>query len=298
MDAPGCPVTVRCPAKLNLFLEVLGRRPDGYHDIDTVMQAIDLYDELHIAPRAGPALRLECDCAGLPSDERNLALRAAMALKEETGYPGGARLRLTKRIPVGAGLGGGSSDAAGALVGLDRAWGLGLRDEGLRQLAARVGSDVAFFLRGGTARCTGRGEAVEPAAARLRARYALVCPPLSVSTAEVYKKLRFPLTPTGARASMLVQCLAQGDVEGLGATLYNRLEEPAFHLYPGLREGKSRLEATGLFAGVLMTGSGAALFGLRRPRSPDRLPRSLASLGLGTWYAVRGIGHGVGVCSR
>jgi len=283
---------VRCPAKLNLFLEVIRRRPDGYHDIDTVMQAIDLYDDLHVSPRAEPALALECSDPALPCDERNLALRAAKALREHTGHRGGAHLRLTKRIPSQAGLGGGSSDAAGALVGLNRAWGLGLSVEELRGVAAQVGSDVAFFLYGGTARCTGRGERVEPVAGPPEQRYVLVCPQVAVSTAEAYKRVRLPLTSAGASASMLIQNLVDGDVEGLGQSLYNRLEDSAFTIDPMLAEVKSRLLASGLFAGVGMTGSGAALFGLCRCEEWVRAYERVAALGLGQTYCVRSITQG------
>ncbi len=153
------------PAKINLTLEVLGRRPDGYHEIASVIQAIDLFDRVLIEP-AG-SLELEVageEVAGVPMEgPRNLAYKAAMALAEETGRPNrGARIVLEKGIPAGLGLGGGSSDAAAALRGLDRLWGLDLGIEALAGIGARVGSDVAFFLHGGAAVARGRGEAVEP----------------------------------------------------------------------------------------------------------------------------------------
>ncbi len=190
MENHATPIIIRCPAKLNLFLEVLGKRADGFHDLDTVMQAIGLCDELRITPgEEGEGLSLACSDASLPTDSRNLVLRAALALRERTGCRRGARLSLTKRIPMQAGLGGGSSDAAGALVGLNAAWGLGLSREELRQVAATVGSDVAFFLYGGTARCTGRGEVVEPVPAPAVFHYVLVCPNVGVSTADAYGRL-------------------------------------------------------------------------------------------------------------
>lgn len=286
------PLTVRCPAKLNLYLEVVRRRPDGYHDLDTIMQAIDLFDELEVVPRRGPELTLECSDASVPADARNLVVRAALALRRHTGHAGGAHFRLAKRIPAGAGLGGGSSDAAGALVALNRLWGLGLSTARLTEVAAAVGSDVAFFLTGGTARCTGRGEQVEPLPAPRTFHYVLVCPALRVSTAGVYARVRFPLTPRRADAIMPLRELASGDVEGLGRALFNRLEAPAFLGHPSLANGKACLAASGNFVGVAMTGSGSALFGVCR--AADRavaLERTMA-LHLGQTHGVRSLAHG------
>jgi 4-diphosphocytidyl-2-C-methyl-D-erythritol kinase len=289
------PLLVRCPAKVNLFLEVVRRREDGYHDIDTVMQAVDLWDELRLAP--GPELRLECSDPALPTDERNLVVRAALALRKATGCRAGAHLRLAKHIPERAGLGGGSSDAAGTLAGLNRLWGLDLPAEELRQVAAGVGSDVAFFLTGGTARCTGRGERVEPVPTTWRPCLVLVCPDVGVSTPEAYARLSFPLTPVGADATMLSHRAVSGDAAGVAQALFNRLESPAFDMYPELRDARDRLEATGLFAGVSMSGSGSALFGLCEPNVWDRAAESAAALQLGTCYRVQGLSRGV-VVSR
>jgi len=292
---PHVMLAVRCPAKLNLFLEVVGKRADGYHDLDTVMQAIGLCDELRITPgEEGEEVSLACSEASLPTDSRNLAVRAALALRERTGCRRGARLELAKRIPMQAGLGGGSSDAAGALAGLNRAWGLGLATEELRDVAASVGSDVAFFLYGGTARCTGRGEIVEPAAAPAVFHYVLVCPRVGVSTAEAFARLG-ALTYPRASASILLAQIAEGSVEGTGRRLFNRLEDAALALRPELHEVKERLARTGLFAGVGMTGSGSGVFGLCRPDDWERAHDTAARLGLGDVYAVRSVHDGVGV---
>lgn len=289
-------VIVRCPAKLNLFLEVVRRRPDGFHELDTVMQAIDLFDDLAITPREEPMLSLECSDPSLPADGRNLVLRAAEALRARTGFRGGAHFALTKRIPPQAGLGGGSSDAAGALVGLNQAWGLGLSREELREVAAGVGSDVAFFLYGGTARCTGRGEVVEPVPARAPCCFVLVCPPFGVSTAAAYGRVR--LTSERARASMLLESLAQGSVAGVGKGLFNRLEDAAFELQPELRGLKARVAGIGLFAGTCMTGSGSGLFGLCEAGVWRRAREAVAGLGAGRVHAVRSVASGVGFASR
>ncbi len=287
------PVSVRCPAKLNLFLEVVERRPDGYHNLDTVMQAVDLYDDLEIVAQPDAGLSLECSDPCLPCDETNLVLRAALALRRAAGGSAGARFRLAKRIPMQAGLGGGSSDAAGALVGLNQAWGLGLSTEDLRQVAAAVGSDVAFFLYGGTARCRGRGELVEPVPVNAQFHYILLFPGVGVSTAEAYARLRFPLTPRGPSASIVFDSLLAGDVTGLGRALFNRLEGPAFGIHPSLAEAKRRLAASGLFEGVCMSGSGSALFGLCRPEDAERAREGTIALHLGDAACVRSIGCGV-----
>jgi 4-diphosphocytidyl-2-C-methyl-D-erythritol kinase len=289
---------VQCPAKLNLFLEVVRRRPDGYHDLDTIMQAVDLFDDLHVAPRDGDELTLECSDPRLPTDGRNLVLQAALALREHAGHRGGARFRLVKRIPSEAGLGGGSSDAAGTLLALNALWGLGLSTAELMQVAAAVGSDVAFFLPGGTAHCTGRGEVVEPLGPVGAFHYVLVCPPVRVSTPEAYRRLRFPLTPCGATATMLRQPLLGGDPGALGPCLFNRLEGPASEMEPSLADAKARLAATGAFAGVLLTGSGSALFGLCRPEDWAAAVERTATLGLGETHAIRSLNHGVRLARR
>ncbi len=162
-------LTVSCPAKVNLFLETRGVRPDGYHEIETVMQAVTLYDTVVLHPRSKGGIVFRCSDPSLPSGIDNLACRAAELLGREVSLPAGVSITLEKRIPYGSGLGGGSSDAAGVLVGLNELFGLGLPRERLCELCARIGSDVAFFVYGGTALCRGRGERVTPVEARATA---------------------------------------------------------------------------------------------------------------------------------
>src|SRR5438132_11639998 len=157
-------LALQAPAKVNLFLEVLGKRPDGYHDLETLMVAVDVTDTLEFWPDESGALTLTCDAPGLTTGPDNLVLRAADRLKRHANYPGGAAIHLAKSIPMQAGLAGGSSDAATSLKGLNRLWNLGLPDAELARLAAEIGSDVAFFFAPGAAWCTGRGEKVEPMA--------------------------------------------------------------------------------------------------------------------------------------
>jgi 4-diphosphocytidyl-2-C-methyl-D-erythritol kinase len=170
-------------AKINLALEVLGKRPDGYHEIATVMQTVDLSDRL--ALEDAEVLELSASAPDIPTDETNLALRAARALRDAAGIERGARITLDKRIPVAAGLGGGSTDAAATLVGLNRLWGLRWPVARLGEVAVTLGMDVPFFLRGGAALGTGRGERLEPLAGGALA-LVLVHPRVGANTAEIY----------------------------------------------------------------------------------------------------------------
>jgi 4-diphosphocytidyl-2-C-methyl-D-erythritol kinase len=278
--APVPPATVRvpAPAKVNLFLEVLGRRADGYHEIATLILAIDLADELDFAPDESGEVSLTCDDPALPTGPDNLVLRAAARLREEAGPTTGARIHLTKRVPWAAGLGGGSSDAAATLEGLNELWRLRLSPAALARIGAEIGSDVPFFLNGPAAWCTGRGEVVTPVPVGRQLDLVLVVPPEGLSTADVYRRLTVPATPVDGRAAR--EALASGDVEGLGRALFNRLQEPAFELSPAVAAAFRRVQAVGA-AGGLMTGSGSALFALCRSptearRVHDDLARGLA----------------------
>ena len=255
----------RAHAKVNLFLRVLGRRADGYHEIETVLHEVSLADELEVrsAPAGRVALHVRASAeaaAQLPPSEDNLVARAARALAERC--PGrGARIDLTKRIPVGAGLGGGSSDAAAALVALDELWGARLSRDALADLAARLGSDVPFFLVGGTARASGRGERI--AALRAGAPLWLV---LGIShrplfTAAVYA--RWEGRPSSPGPAPLEAALAAGDPGELAAHLRNDLEPAALALRPELAAGKEAMMAAGALA-ALVSGSGPTVFGLAR----------------------------------
>ena len=277
--APPGAVRVEAPAKVNLFLEVLGRRADGYHEVATLMLAIDLADELEFAPAAPGELSLTCDDPGLPTGPENLVLRAATRLRDETGSTAGAHIRLTKRIPWAAGLGGGSSDAAAALVGLNELWKLGLSPAALARIGGGIGSDVPFFLNGPAAWCTGRGEVVTPVPVGRPLDLVLVKPPEGLSTADVYRRVNIPASPDDAAAARAA--LAAGDVAALGRGLHNRLQEPAFELSPAVADWHRRLASAGT-AGCLMTGSGSCLFALcRNPaearRVHDDLSRGWAS---------------------
>jgi 4-diphosphocytidyl-2-C-methyl-D-erythritol kinase len=258
----GDTVVVRAPAKVNLYLEVLGKRPDGYHEIATLMVAIRLMDTLVF--KEEPNLRLECNRPELSTGPENLVLRAARLLGERTGCTKGAHIRLVKRIPMAAGLGGGSTDAAATLWCLNRLWRLGLTQDELAKLGADLGSDVPFFFRTPAAWCTGRGEIVTPIALAQQLDLVLLCPSFGCPTAQVYRNVAVPADPEDGKA--LRQALAAGAIEDIGRLLHNRLQPAAEKLAPAIATYYSRLAQLGP-AGQLMSGSGSSLFALCRDRA-------------------------------
>jgi 4-diphosphocytidyl-2-C-methyl-D-erythritol kinase len=258
-------VRVRAPAKTNLFLEVTGKRKDGYHELDTIFVELDLADELEIESAAELEVTAVGD-PGVPSGPENLVWRAADALRKRAGRDLGARIAITKRVPSGGGLGGGSSDAARAIVALDELWGLGLGTDVLREVAATIGSDCAFYVEGGLQRGTGRGEKLEPLPRPpAPLDLVLVVPGATCPTPQVYKALAPFLGPPVRSPSGMLRALESGDREGVARSLWNRLEGPCFQLFPEVARAKRDLEKRGLLA-CLLSGSGATVFGLARDR--------------------------------
>lgn len=246
-------------AKVNLTLEVLGRRPDGYHEVRTVMQTISLADELMIVTAddlslevADPALR----------GEGNLVLRAASLLRNATRHEGGALIRLVKGIPVAAGLGGASSDAAAALVGLNELWGLGLGHDELHPIAAAIGSDVPFFIRGGTALATGRGEAIQPLPDAPRMWLVLLASrhDLAAKTAHMYRRLNPEHWTSGQRSSSLARTVAESS-ELPAASLVNAFDPVAAEVFPALPSLKRAMILAGA-PSVHLSGAGPAIFSM------------------------------------
>jgi 4-diphosphocytidyl-2-C-methyl-D-erythritol kinase len=284
----GPALVIDTPAKLNLHLQVLGRRTDGYHELETVMVSIGLFDTLVIEP--GTA-EIELTCVGaeseLPADSSNLVMRAAEVLRSATGCRGGAKIALSKRIPMQAGMGGGSSDAAAALVGLNQFWQLGLSSEELHPLAAQLGSDVNFFLDSASlAVCRGRGEAVTAAPLRGPLWFVIAKPKGGLSTAAVFRQLAPSELRHGDCSSILAGC-AQGDLASIGGMLRNDLEAPSRALsqdVSGLLDQMHRLA----LAGSRMTGSGSACFGLAANRDQAlRAGRRLKQQGVSEVFVVR-----------
>ncbi len=247
-------------AKINLGLEVLGKRPDGYHEIRTLFQSIDFHDEIEFEEAEPGVLSLEGDDPAIPWDERNLIHRAAVLLRGVAARDVGTRIRVRKRIPAGAGLGGGSSNAAVTLLALNRLWHVGLGRTGLQDMAARLGSDVAYFLEGGLCLGEGRGERLS-ALEDLPPLFGVIAlPPVVSLTAEVYGRFRPSLT-SRLKASKISRFLQSREI----GSLENRLERTVFRLYPQLKDIKRFFQGRGA-ALSLVTGSGSAVFGLFRTR--------------------------------
>ncbi len=266
----GQALVVRTPAKLNLFLDVLGKRPDGYHELETLMVSIGLYDTLRIHTNPSGRLELSLHEASpgvtremrelLPLDERNLVLKAAQLLREQTGCPLGASIKLSKSIPLQAGLGGGSSDAAAALVGLNRLWNLGLSPAELHPLAAKLGSDVNFFLDSvPLALCRGRGEQITPEPLSRPLHFVIVKPPVGLSTRDVFLALRPDRAPRGS--DVLRSTLQSGDLSQIRSQLHNSLEVPAVELSDEVASVLASLDRVAS-VGRMMTGSGSSCFAL------------------------------------
>lgn len=257
MGNHGC-VKLRSNAKVNLYLEVLDRRPDGYRNIQTVFHSISLPDTLTLTRRES-GFTLSTESPDVPRDGTNLALVAARRLLGEGR--GGVHIDLEKRIPVGAGLGGGSADAAASLVGVNRLFDLGLSDQGLLEAAADVGSDVPFLLKGGCALGEGRGERLTPLECLPPLTVVVVAPPMEVSTRWAYESLRTGLTSDGGRVRIVSDVLRMRAVKSFNSLLYNRFEELVFDRHPLVRKIKEGLIEAGA-AGALMSGSGPAVFAI------------------------------------
>ncbi len=277
---------VRVPAyaKVNLGLEVLGVREDGYHELRTLFQTIDLHDTLRLRRVPGGTIRVSCGHPLVPSDERNLALRAAREMLSYANLGDGVEIILEKGIPVGGGLGGGSADAAVVLIALDRMFRLGLGPAGLHPLARRLGADVPYFLVGGTALGLGRGDEVYPLRRQLRAAVVVVDLGREVSTARVFARLDARLTPRQNSNNIyrfVLRDLA-GERTSLGI-LVNELEEAAKEEAPELAEPVRHVKDILTRAGAslaALSGSGASYFGVfRDPRAAKKALTSLRSAG-------------------
>ncbi|MBI3996774.1 MAG: 4-(cytidine 5'-diphospho)-2-C-methyl-D-erythritol kinase [Candidatus Omnitrophica bacterium] len=255
---------LRAPAKLNLYLRVLGKRPDGYHELETLFERIDLADELTF--EAHPhEVQLTCSDPTLSCGEDNLVLKAARALQRQSGTQHGARIQLTKRIPIAAGLGGGSSDAATTLLGLNGLWRLHLKHATLAELAATLGSDVPFFLSNASyAVGRGRGERCEALPQIARLSHILVVPNATLSTKDVYGGADFSLTASKPSITIALHALRNGPaLAGLAEGLWNDLEPEAIRRCPVIARIQSALRESGCI-GVRMSGSGPSVFGLCR----------------------------------
>ncbi len=261
-------LTKPSPCKVNLLLNILGKRPDGFHELETVMQPVALCDELTFTT-ATSGLELTCSDPSLPTDASNLVHRAARAFLEKTGRTDGVQMHLEKHIPLAAGLGGGSGNAAITLLALNELFGQPLSPEALHEIAAALGSDIPFFLQTGPALASGRGEIIQPLApfrALEGCALLLVHPGFGIATAWAYKELaRFPeaLNGENGRAAKLVALLEAGDLRLAGRAFYNSLEAPALEKYPWLAVLQDFLRENGALV-ALMSGSGSTTFAITR----------------------------------
>jgi 4-diphosphocytidyl-2-C-methyl-D-erythritol kinase len=260
----GVSLEKQSPCKVNLLLNILGKRADGFHELETVLHPIRVCDRLIFA-RAAQGIQLSCNAPGLPTDGRNLVYRAAAMFLDAAKIRDGVRLELQKNVPLAAGLGGGSGNAATTLLGLNELFGAPLLPERLQLIAAALGSDVPFFLQDQPALAIGRGEQIQPLGAfpALRgAAFLLIHPGFGIATAWAYQRLaRFPAALNGlpGRAQKLVTLLQAADLRAAGAEFYNSLEAPALEKYPLLALFQEFLRDNGA-AATLMSGSGSTTF--------------------------------------
>lgn len=236
--------TLQCPAKLNLFLHITGRRADGYHSLQTLFQIIDLCDSLSLSPADDSSITLECSDAALTGPD-NLVLRAALALRAATGSTQGASMRLDKRIPMGAGLGGGSSDAASALLGLNQMWGCKLDIDTLAQIGLKLGADVPLFVRGSSAWAEGIGEILTPVDLPSKT-YLVICPDCHVSTQDIFSHQQLTRNTTAIKMAAFLAGHTRNDCENVVRSLYPPVDEALLWLNQ--------------FAQARMTGTGASIF--------------------------------------
>ena len=284
-------VHVRAPGKINVFFEVGDVQDDGYHDVASVYQAVSAYEDVYATHAEGFSISVEgvVDVAGVPVDDRNLAVRAARLLAGEIGYDGGVHLEVRKAVPVAGGMGGGSADAAAALVACDALWDAGLSAARLQRLAARLGADVPFALMGGTAVGTGRGDQLSPALARGRLDWVIVTNPVGLSTPDVYReldRLRERSAPDIAPPAgapdvdpAVLQALRTGDAAAVAAAVHNDLQDAAFSLRPELADLRDLGCGLGALA-AMVSGSGPTVaFLAGDPASATQLRTALSATG-------------------
>lgn len=250
----------KAPAKINLSLDVIGKRSDGYHDVEMIMTTIDLADRVRIYTIEQDRIEVSLESRYVPSDERNLAFKAAIAFKRRYGLPSGVHIHIEKNIPVSAGLGGGSTDAAAVLRGLNRLWSLGIPMRELADLGASIGTDVPFCVYGNTAIATGRGEKIEPLASPPSCWVVLAKPNIGVSTRAIFQQinLREVVHPNTRE---IIHALSSKEFARMCNSVGNVLEDVTLKLYPEVQRIKDIMKQMGA-PGVLMSGSGPTVYSL------------------------------------
>lgn len=277
-------LVIETPAKINLHLEVLGKRADGYHELETLLVAVTLYDTLTFAA-AESGTELACDDPDAGPSEANLVVRAVELVRRESGKADGIKIELKKQIPVAAGLAGGSSDAAATLVALNKLWKLNWPLEWLAQLAEQLGSDVPFFLHGPAAVAKGRGEKLETITLGAPLHLVLVAPPRGLSTALVFGKLTVPKQPVPL--GPMVDAVKLGDVTTVAKLLHNRLQAVSAELSPAVADLQTKAQQWPCL-GHLMSGSGSAYFAVcESALQAESLGRQLRGENVGSVFVVR-----------
>jgi 4-diphosphocytidyl-2-C-methyl-D-erythritol kinase len=250
-------MTLRAYAKINIGLHILGKRPDGFHNLETIFREVDLFDEIDLEPHK--TLEMNADSILVPIDESNLCLKAALLLQKEKKVKEGVMIHLRKNIPIGAGLGGGSSDAASVLRGLNDLWSLKLSNDQLKAMAGQIGSDVPFFIEGGNAYASGRGEILESFSLEIPYWIALVTPLIHISTPWAYDHL---VLQRDGKGSELREKIAKqiSSPKKLSSVVQNDFEESTMKVYPEIGRIKEQLKDKGAVFS-LMSGSGSSVFG-------------------------------------
>jgi 4-diphosphocytidyl-2-C-methyl-D-erythritol kinase len=280
---------VKAPAKINLTLDVLHKRPDGYHEVEMIMTTVDLADRIGLEPRTDGQIRIISADRYVPDDHRNLAYQAAKLLRDTYGIKEGVTITLEKKIPVAAGLAGGSSDAAATLKGLNYLWDLKLTSDQLAVHGAKIGSDVSFCVYGGTALATGRGELIQELPAPPNCWIILAKPSIGVSTADVYGGLKINEV-IHPKTKDMIRAIHEKDYELMCEAMGNALESVTLKLHPEVSMIKEQMMKFGADA-VLMSGSGPTVFGIVQHESRvNRIYNGLRGF-CDEVYAVRLLGE-------
>jgi len=283
-------ISVKAPAKINLTLDVLSKRPDGYHEVEMIMTTVDLADRVDLTLLGGNEINLDCSASFIPDDLRNHAYKAARLLQERCNVNKGVHIYIDKQIPVAAGLAGGSSDAAATLRGLNKLWNLGLSLDELAEIGAEIGSDVPFCVYGGTAKAFGRGEKIVHLPAPSACWVVLAKPPIGVSTADVYGNLRVDQIEHHPSTEQMIRAIYQQDFLLMCQSLGNVLEEVTLPRHPQVRQIKEIMIDSGA-DGVLMSGSGPTVYALvQKEAKVQRIYNALRGF-VKDVYAVRMLGE-------
>lgn len=275
------------PAKINLYLKVLGKRPDGFHEIKTVFERIDLCDKISFTKNKTGKIKIHCSHPHVPVGPKNLVYQVARMLKEKCQISQGVDVTIEKKIPVAAGLAGGSSNAATALLGLNKLWDIGLTKRQLCYIAAKLGSDISFFLHDASfALGTGRGEKIRKLNISTKLWHILVVPRIKVYSKDVYSRVKLSLTKKDDNATILIHNLRNSNVLGLRGYLTNDLENAIFRLEPRLLVLKERLKSLSS-DGVMLSGSGPSTFGLVESKDEASSLKYVLGKRFSQVYAVR-----------